>query len=101
MKFFPGSALVQMEFDKVRALLAEHCKTEYGKDKADDLRIHTKKEYIILELRQSYEYLLLLRNGQYFPNDHTLNIAKELRLLSIPGAVLSSEQFLLVRKLAE
>lgn len=101
MKFFPDSALVQMEFDKVRALLAEHCKTEYAQDKADDLRIHTKKEYITLELKQCYEYLLLLRNGQYFPNDHTLNIAKELRLLSIPGAVLSGEQFLLLRKLAE
>lgn len=101
MKFFPDSALVQMEFDKVRALLAEHCKTEYALDKADDLRIHTKKEFITLDLRQSYEYLLLLRNGQYFPNDHTLNISKELRLLSIPGAVLSGEQFLLLRKLAE
>lgn len=101
MKFFPDSALTQMEFDKVRALLAEHCKTEYAKDKADDLRIHTKKEYIILELKQSYEYLLLLRNGQYFPNDHTLNISKELRLLSIPGAMLGGEQFLLIRKLAE
>jgi DNA mismatch repair protein MutS2 len=101
MKFFPDSALVQMEFDKVRTLLAEHCKTEYAQDKADDLRIHTKKEYILLELKQSYEYLLLLRNGQYFPNDHTLNISKELRLLSIPGAVLSGEQFLLLRKLAE
>jgi DNA mismatch repair protein MutS2 len=101
MKFFPDSALVQMEFDKVRALLAEHCKTEYARDKADDLRIHTKKEFITLDLKQSYEYLLLLQNGQYFPNDHTLNIAKELRLLSIPGAVLSGEQFLLLRKLAE
>lgn len=101
MRFFPDSALVQMEFNKVRALLAEHCKTEYAKEKADDLRIHTKKEFINLQLSQSYEHLLLIRNGQYFPNDHTLNIAKELRLLSIPGAVLSGEQFLLVRKLAE
>ncbi|HYE54449.1 MAG TPA: MutS2/Smr-associated SH3 domain-containing protein [Chitinophagaceae bacterium] len=101
MKFFPESALVQLEFDKVRTLLAEHCKTEYAKDKATDLRIHTRREYIDLELKQSHEYKLILQSGQYFPNDHTLNIGKELKLLSIPGAVLNGEQFLLVRKLAE
>ena len=101
MKVFPESALVQLEFNKVKALLAEHCKTEYAKDKADDLRIHTRKDYIQLDLEQSNEYKLLLHGGQYFPNDHTLNIAKELKLLSIPGAVLNGDQFMLVRKLAE
>lgn len=101
MKFFPESALVQLEFNKVKALLSEHCKTEYAKDKADELRIHTRKDYIQLDLQQSHEYKLLLHSGQYFPNDHTLNIAKELKLLSIPGAVLNGEQFMLVRKLAE
>jgi DNA mismatch repair protein MutS2 len=101
MKFFPESALVQLEFNKVKSLLAEHCKTEYAKDKAADLRIHTRKDYIQLQLQQSHEYKLLLHSGQYFPNDHTLNIAKELKLLSIPGALLNGDQFMLVRKLAE
>lgn len=101
MKFFPESALVQLEFDKVKALLVEHCKTVYAKEKADDLRIHTRKEYIDLELQQSHEFKLLLQHGQYFPNDHVLNLSKELRLLSIPGAVLGGDQLILVRKLAE
>jgi DNA mismatch repair protein MutS2 len=101
MKFFPESALVQLEFDKVRNLLVEHCKTEYAKSKSADLRIHTRKEYIELELQQSYEYKLLAQSGQYFPNDHVLNISRELKLLGIPGAVLSGEQFMQVRKLAE
>jgi DNA mismatch repair protein MutS2 len=92
---------VQLEFNKVKTLLAEHCKTEYAKEKAEDLRIHTRKDYISLQLQQSHEYKLLLQSGQYFPNDHALNIAKELKLLSIPGAVLTSEQFMQVRKLAE
>ena len=101
MKFFPESALVQLEFEKVKALLEEHCKTLYAKEKAKDLRIHTRKEYIDLELQQSHEYKLLVQHAQYFPNDHTLNIAKELKLIGIPGAVLSGEQLMLVRKLAE
>ena len=90
-----------MEFNKIKALLAEHCKTEYGKEKADELVIHTRRDLITLELQQSHEYKLILQSGQYFPNDHSLNIARELKLLSIPGAVLSGEQFMQVRKLAE
>ena len=36
--------------------------------------------------------------GQYFPNDFTINISKEIKLLGIPGASLSGEQFLLDKK---
>ena len=67
MKIFPESALLQLEYDKVKTLLAEYCKTEYAKDKAANLRIHTKKEFIDLELKQSHEFKLLLQTGQYFP----------------------------------
>ncbi len=101
IRFFPDSALVQLEFEKVKALLAEHCRTLHAKEKAEQLRIHTKKEYIETALQQTNEYKLLLMGGQYFPNDFTHNISKELKLLSIPGAVLSGEQFLLVKKLAD
>ncbi|WEK35067.1 MAG: DNA mismatch repair protein MutS [Candidatus Pseudobacter hemicellulosilyticus] len=101
MKFFPESALVQLEFDKIKALLVEHCRTAYAKEKAEDLRIHTRKEYIDLELQQSNEYKLLSQHGQYFPNDHVLNLSRELKLLGIPGATLSGENFVLIRKLAE
>src|SRR5579863_788526 len=101
MKFFPDSALVQLEFDKVKALLAANCKTEYAKTKTDSLRIHTKREAIELELQQTNEYKLLLQNTLYFPNDFLVNVSKVLKLLSIPGAVLSGEQFLQLRKLAE
>ena len=101
MKFFPESALVQLEYEKVKILLAEYCRTEYGKAKANSLRIHTKKEFIETELRQGYEYKLVVQSGQYFPNDFMLNVSREIKLLSIPGAVLSGEQFLFIRKLAE
>lgn len=101
MKFFPESALVQLEFDKIKQLVEAHCKTEYALAKVADLRIHTRKDYIDLDLRQTNEYKIILESGNYFPNDHALNISKELKLLSIPGAVLSGEQFVLIRKLAE
>ncbi|AEV97413.1 DNA mismatch repair protein MutS [Niastella koreensis] len=101
MKFFPESALSQLEFDKVKALLEEHCKTEYAKSKSQELRIHTRKEFIELELQQSHEYKLLIEHSMYFPNEYVLNLAKELRLLGISGAMLTGEQFIQIRKLAE
>lgn len=101
MKLFPASAGVQLEFDKVKNLLAEHGRTEHAITKAKELRIHTRKEFIELELRQSHEYKQLLVNSIHFPNDHVLNIARDLKLLSIPGAVLSGEQFMQIRKLSE
>jgi DNA mismatch repair protein MutS2 len=101
MKFFPESALVQLEFDKIKVLLKEQCQTEYGKSKAEDLRIHTKKEFIDEELKQTDEYKQLIDAAVYFPNDFVLNLIRELKLLGIPGAVLSGEQFLEIRKLPQ
>lgn len=93
--------MVQLEFDRVKQLLADHCKTAYAREKAENLRIHTRLAFIDLELKQSHEFKSLLQNGIYFPNDHILNLQKELRLLAITDAWLSGEQFVLIRKLAE
>lgn len=101
LKLFPESAYTQLEFDKVKALLLEHCKTEYARDKARQLRIHTNKNYIETELKQSHEYRQLLQSSVYFPNDNTLNLSAELKLLSIPGAVLGGDQLIQLRRLAE
>ncbi|MDR3712460.1 MAG: DNA mismatch repair protein MutS [Puia sp.] len=100
MKIFPESALLQLEFDKVKGLLTEYCNTEYARSKAEDLRIHTRREFIELALRQSHEFKSLIQNAQYFPDDHALNLSRELKLLSIPGAVLTEDQFVQLRILA-
>ena len=101
LKLFPESASVQLEFEKIRQIVVEYCATELGKQLAAELRLHTRREYIELELRQSYEYLLLIRTAMYFPNDSILNISRELKLLGIPGAVLREDDFMQIRKLCE
>ncbi len=101
MKLFPESAYIQLEFNKVKELLANYCQTEHARTKAQQLRIHTRKEFVETELRQSHEYRQLVVNSIYFPNDYILNLSKELKLLSIPGAVLSGEELQLIRKLSE
>lgn len=101
MKFFPESALVQLEYDKIKGLLKEQCDSVYAKSRAEELRIHTKKEFIDHELKQTDEFKLLIESSQYFPNDYILNLTKELKLLGIQGAVLTGDQFLEIRKLPE
>ena len=100
MKLFPESASFQLEFDKIKSLLTEKCRSEYAKTKASELRIHTRKEFIDLELKQSHEYRQLVQNSIYFPNDYVLNLSRELRLLNIQDAMLVGEELLSVRKLA-
>ncbi|MFZ1785836.1 MAG: DNA mismatch repair protein MutS [Ferruginibacter sp.] len=101
MKFFPESALVQLEYEKIKTLLVLHCRTEFAKSTAANLRLHTRKEFIQTALKQSHEFKLLLQSGQHFPNDFTHNLSKELKLCSIPGAVLTGDQFLMIRRLAD
>ena len=101
MRFFPSSTLQQIEFDKIKSMLAAHCRMEYAKDMALNLRIHTKKEFIDTALGQTNEFKIINGSGQFLPNNFTVSIAKELKLLGIPGASLSGEQFLLLKRLCD
>ncbi len=101
IRYFPESALGQLEFDKIRDLLAEKCKSAYAREKAASLRIHTRLEFIQIELQRTSEFKSLLEQGQYFPSEESLNLSRELKLLGLSGAVLSGEQFLQIRKLAD
>ena len=101
MRLYPESAITQLEFDKVKNLLVELCKTDFSRSKSANLRIHTKKEYIDRELRQSHEFKMILLQQQYFPIDFTINISKDIKLLSIPGALLVGDQWMLIKKLSE
>ena len=99
MKLFPESASHQLEFDKIKDLLTAHCRSEYARKKAAELRIHTHKKFIEPQLLQTHEYKLLFENHLYFPDDAVLNLSRELKLLSIEGSILSGEQFLQIKKL--
>lgn len=101
MRWYPESALTQLEFDKVKETLSGFCHTDYSKNKTAQLRIHTHKEFIDRELRQAFEYKLILQQQQYFPADFTANISKDIKLLSIPGALLTGEQWMMIKRLTE
>ena len=67
----------------------------------DEMRIHTHPKYIQTALSQTQEYKFIKSANQYFPSDFVVDIRKDLKLLGIPGAQLTGEQWLMVRKLAD
>ena len=99
MKLYPENALVQLEFDKIITILLNYCQTNMGKEWVEDMRIHTHLNYIQTALSQTQEYKYIKLANQYFPSDFVLDIRKDVHLLGIPGAQLTGEQWLLIRRL--
>lgn len=100
MQLYPAHAAEALEFDKVCELLKQKCRSDGARERVDSLRFHTRLEYVERDLLQTEEYRQLLGGSDYFPNDFTRNIQKELKLLGVPGAVLSGEQLLAMQQLA-
>ncbi len=101
IRYYPESALGQLEFDKIRDLLAEKCKSAYAREKAASLIIHTRLEFIQIELQKTSEFKSLLEQNQYFPNEENMNLSREIKLLGLAGATLNGDQFLQIRRLAD
>jgi DNA mismatch repair protein MutS2 len=101
MRLFPASALQLIEFDKIKALLVAYCNTNYAKDKSENLRVHTRIDFIAPELQQSHEYKLLMQNQLNFPSEYVFNLEREIKMLGISGAVLSGSQIMLIKGLTE
>ncbi len=101
MLVYPENALSQLEFDKIKSILLNNCQTPIGKELAEEMRIHTHQKYIQTALSQTQEYKFIKSANQYFPSDFVIDTRKDLKLLGIPGAQLTGEQWLLVRKLAD
>ncbi len=66
IRYFPESALGQLEFDKIRDLLAEKCKSVYAREKANSLSIHTRLEFIQIELQRASEFKSTAGAGAVF-----------------------------------
>ena len=101
MHVYPENALTQLEFDKVAAILLNYCQTPIGKELVQEMRIHTHLKYIQTALSQTQEYKFIKSANQYFPSDFVLDIRRDLKLLGIPGAQLTGEQWLIVRRLTD
>src|ERR1700747_830124 len=101
MRHYPETALQQLEFDKVRELLVQKCRSVLAKEKIAALPVHTQLSVIQTELQRTHEFKTLLELGQFFPIEDQLNLSREIKLLSLAGSQLGGDQFLQIRRLAD
>jgi len=100
MQLYPAHAAEALEFNKICQLLKQKCRTDAARERVEGLRFHTHINYVKLALLETSEFKLILESADYFPNDYTRNVQKELKLLAVAGAVLTGEQLLALRQLA-
>ncbi len=100
MQIYPAHAADALEFGKIQQLLLQKCRTDAARERVSALKFQTRQETIERALGQTAEYKNALSGGDYFPNDFTRNIAKELKLLAISGATLSGDQLNAFQQLA-
>lgn len=100
MQLYPAHAAEALEFDKVSELLKQKCRTDAARERVANIRFHTRKDNMERELLQTSEYKSILTGADYFPNDFTRNLRRELKLLSVTGGVLNGEELQAVMALA-
>ncbi len=100
MQIYPAHAAEALEFNKVCQLLKQKCRTDAARERVEQLRFHTRLEYVEKALLQTSEFKSTLQGSDHFPNDFTRNLQKELRLLSVQNAVLGGDQLLAFQQLA-
>jgi DNA mismatch repair protein MutS2 len=100
IQLYPAHAAEALEFNKILKLLGQKCRTDTALERVQDMRFHTRLDYIERELLQTSEYKTILSGPDQIPNDFTRNVQKELKLLGIQGGVLNGEQLLAMLRLA-
>lgn len=100
MQLYPAHAAEALEFGKIKQLLLQHCRTDAARERVENMRFMSRLEIIEKALLQTAEYKSTLGGSDYFPNDFTRNLQKELRLLSVSGAVLGGDQLLALQQLS-
>jgi DNA mismatch repair protein MutS2 len=100
IKLYPDNALEQLEFDKIKDWLKSYCRTVLAQRKVEKLQPDIDLESIEKNLIQTSEYANLLRAGTVIPNDFTINVTQELKLLGIEQSVLGNDQIINLKRLA-
>lgn len=100
MQLYPAHAAEALEFNKVCQLLKQKCRTDAARERVEQIRFHTRLEYVEKALLQTKEFKATLQGSDHFPNDFTRNMLRELKLLSVSNAVLSGDQLVAFQQLA-
>ena len=93
MKLYPENFETKIGFDKIRAILKEHCLGELGRSFVDKIRPDSRFDRIIFKIQQTDEFKRILLSGDLFPNSQYLDVSAHLTRARVPGSYIDEEGF--------
>lgn len=93
--------LQDLEFNTVLETIASRCNTDIGEKKAMAITPFTNREELLINLKQTSEYLSSFSNNNAIPNHGFENINYELKFLAIEDSFLEVGSFKKIANLSE
>ncbi len=93
--------LQDLEFNTVLETIASRCNTDIGEEKAMAITPFKNKEELLINLKQTSEYLSSFSNNNAIPNHGFENINYELKFLAIEDSFLEVGSFKKIANLSE
>ena len=100
MLLYPTHTLEKLEFDKIRILVSQYCRSESAKQNALSLEPMTEPQEVRKHLLHVKDYRQINITGSHFPLDYVTDLSKELSLLGITDAVLDQPSFVKIKRTA-
>lgn len=101
MKKLPSKILSDLEFDQISKYISTLCKSQLGKNKAENIIPFLDAELLQIELFQTNEYLSSFSNENRIPNHDFEEITDEIKLLAIENTFLKEKSFLNLASISE
>ncbi len=96
---YPSDLFEKLEFDKILEILEEHCESQLGMDQVRKTKILTDKNQIEKQLRQVYEFTMIINNEAVeFPSNNFIDLKQEMNILEVRNTVLETEQVFRIYK---
>ncbi|MEM6725412.1 MAG: endonuclease MutS2, partial [Bacteroidota bacterium] len=98
MKLAPEDLYQKLEFDKILEIVQSYCQGPIGRRMIQTMEPHTQKFILDRMLLEVVEMTLSINEQHHFPLSTYPDISEELRMLEIPGFVLSEQQLFLMSR---
>ena len=92
MHIYPDSLFQKLEFDHVLNWLADKALGEKGRLKILGIQPSYDSEHIDIQLKEAYDFKLLINNKERFPDEGYFDVDQDLERLGIKDSILNLEQ---------
>jgi len=90
---FPSEIEQRLGFDQIRSKLTNYCQGPLGVHQVDDMRFSSSYQEVIVLLKQSFEFKLIIESGKEFPSTLHSSPEEHFKRAAIEGSYLEEEAF--------